>query len=274
MVHAPVLLVDDDPVVLRVHAAAVKSFGFRTQYAETAEEALDLIDQEDYALVISDVQMPGEGGFDLVRQLWESGQKRMPVLYLTGYDDLEIIRSGLRVGGDDFLGKGQSVNRLRERIAFWMASGFQGLPKDIRRRAIAEANTMEGDSFTGMKSSITCREPVVDRVMQAVEEELALVPLEYGERLIERMFIMARVAKLCIEHSDGLGDYVRFPDHMYQVMTRIKPGWRPAFQVLFGQFDDWAKDYRFIRAGAEPLAQIDHYDWPDPEDISHPGHMR
>ncbi len=256
-----ILLVDDEPVVLQMQAAAVRQFGFETLIAETAEEGLSLTRKYRPSLVISDVQMPGEGGFDFIDALERQGLKNMPTIFLTGYDDIEIIRGGLRAGGDDFVIKGGSVEKLRKRIAFWMASGFQELPSDLRRRALVAANALKGDNFSEVENHLVFNQGLVDRVAATVTHEMAGVPTDYGIRLVERVCVMGRISKLIIDAAEGFGDFVRFPDYFIAVTQLVKPGWAREFWPLLKRFEDWSCDTRFVLAGVEPLQPIKDYDW-------------
>jgi len=256
-----ILLVDDEPVVLQVQAAAVRQFGFETLIAETAEEALSITRKYRPSLVISDVQMPGEGGFDFVDSLERQGLKNMPAIYLTGYDDIEIIRGGLRAGGDDFVIKGGSVEKLRRRSAFWMASGFQELPSDLRRRALLAANAVRGDQVSNVESHLTINLGLIERVKTTLAAELAAVPEGYGTRLVERICIMGRLSKLIIDESSAFGDFVRFPDYFVAVANQVETGWARDFWPLLKRFEDWSCDTRFVLAGVEPLKPFTEYDW-------------
>jgi CheY-like chemotaxis protein len=256
-----VLLVDDEPVVLRLQAAAVRQFGFETLIAETVEEALMITRKYRPSLVISDVQMPGEGGFDFVDSLEKQGLKNMPVIYLTGYDDIETIRGGLRAGGDDFVIKGGSVERLRKRIAFWMASGFLELPSDLRRRALVAANAVRGDAFSDVENHLHFNQGLVERVVAEIQHELAGLPTDFGDRLVERVCAMGRMSKLIIDASEGFGDFVRFPDYFIAVANNSRSGWGRELWPLLKRFEDWSCDTRFVLAGVEPLKLIQDYEW-------------
>lgn len=261
MKEGPVLLLDDEPVVLQVHAAAVRQFGFEAVLAETAEEALLLARKRSPALVISDVQMPGEGGFDFIQALNEQGLKTMPAIYLTGYNDIDIIRGGLRAGGDDFIIKGSSVEILRRRIAFWMASGFNELPRELRRRALIKANAVKGDTFTGIKEHFAEDTGVLVRSRTRFEDEFQSMPEGYGKRLVERVCMLGRLSNILISESNVFGDLVRFPDHMDQILRHLDTPWAKDMWPLFGSFEEWATDKRFVLAGVEPLKRYAEYDW-------------
>lgn len=263
MKKGPVLLLDDEPVVLQVHAAAVRQFGFEAVLAETAEEALEIARAQQPALVISDVQMPGEGGFDFIEALNKQGLKTMPAIYLTGYNDIDIIRGGLRAGGDDFIIKGSSVDILRRRIAFWMASGFNELPSELRRRALIAANAVKGDTFSGIKEHFQTETDILPRAQTRIVSELANVPVGFGERLVERICLLGRLSNILIDESSTFGDLVRFPDHMDQVIRQLDVAWAKDMWPLFSRFEQWACDTRFVLSGVEPLKSFSDYEWFD-----------
>lgn len=263
MKDGTVLLVDDEPVVLQLNATAVRHFGFEAIIAETAEEATWLVRQHQPSLIISDIQMPGEGGFDFIEGLEKAGLKNMPAIYLTGYDDIEIVRGGLRAGGDDFIIKGGAVEGLRRRVAFWMTSGFLELPSDLRRRALRAANTEKGDSFGGVEKNFVSAEKLVGRVLDRITEELVPLPEDYGARLIERVCFMARLSNLLILESSAFGDFVRFPQHMDKVVRKLKLSWANEMWPLYRRFEDWSCDLRFVKSGIEPLRPFSEYDWFD-----------
>lgn len=256
-----VLLVDDEPVVLRIQAAAVQQFGFETLIAGTAEEGISIARAHRPSLIISDVQMPGEGGFDFVDSLEKQGLKNMPVIFLTGYDDIDIVRGGLRAGGDDFVIKGGSIERLRNRIGFWMASGFQELPSDLRRRALVEANAVRGDQFSHVEDHIKVDSARTERVAAKMAEELANVPEGYGLRLVERVCFLGRLSKTIIDESDTFGHYLRFPDYLIGAINRLNPAWKQELWPLLKRFEDWSCDTRFVLSGVQPLKPFQEYDW-------------
>lgn len=254
-------MVDDEPVVLQVHAAAVKHFGFETIIAENAEEAIGYVRSYRPAMIISDVQMPGDGGFDFVANLDRAGMKNMPVIFLTGYNDIDIVRGGLKAGGDDFIIKGGSIERLRNRIAFWMAGGFGELPSEVRRRALAEANAEIGDDIDNVEQHLELSLSTLEQIEIRMRSELESMPSTYGRRLVERVCFLGRLSKVTLEESRGFGDLVRFPDYIVRSNKLLNMPWSNEIWPLLKRFDDWSCDTRFVLAGVEPLKQFFDYEW-------------
>lgn len=253
-----IVLVDDEPMVSRLYSTAVGRMGFQAATANSAEEAIDLVREYSPSLVISDVQMPGMGGFDFAEELRAQSLKTMPIIYLTGYDDIEVIRGGLRAGGDDFLIKGGPIIAFNERANFWMGSGFMGLPDEIRRRALLSASQVKGDTMPPVRECVQLDEKILKAVVVQLGKELKTVMSNgdsaYGVRQIDRILFLGRLSKLVLDYSPDFGDLIRFPDYVLRVVMRLKLPWRKEVPTLLKYYSMWEHDIRFIRAGVEPLA--------------------
>lgn len=84
-----VLFVDDDPEVRAAFARLVGAHGLEVDLASNGEEALSAAGQKAYAVIITDHQMPGLSGADLVARLREL-QPRARLMLVTGYCDLAV----------------------------------------------------------------------------------------------------------------------------------------------------------------------------------------
>lgn len=108
---ARVLVVDDDPLTRSLATAALEQDGFRVLEAGDGRSALTIFMDERPELVILDVMMPDMDGFqtcDAIRHL--PGGDRVPILIMTGLEDVESIERAYEVGATDFASK--SINAL------------------------------------------------------------------------------------------------------------------------------------------------------------------
>ncbi len=108
---ARVLIADDDSVARSLASAALQQDGFRVLEAGDGYAALALFTSERPELVILDVMMPGMDGFqtcEAIRRLPEG--ERVPVLIMTGLEDVESVARAYEVGATDFASK--SINAL------------------------------------------------------------------------------------------------------------------------------------------------------------------
>ena len=106
-----ILLVDDDTELSDMLAEYLQPEGMSITAAATGTRGLRYAQQEDYDLIVLDVMLPGLSGFDVLRQLRESGS-RTPILMLTARgDDVDRI-VGLEMGADDYLATLHSVGAV------------------------------------------------------------------------------------------------------------------------------------------------------------------
>ena len=94
---------------------SLTDLGYSVNLAQDGLQALKLFDQKRPALVISDVQMPGMGGYELCRAVKEKDPS-IPVMLLTAYRDVEDIIRGLEAGADNYLTKPCAEAYLAQRV--------------------------------------------------------------------------------------------------------------------------------------------------------------
>jgi two-component system phosphate regulon response regulator OmpR len=113
---APHLLVVDDDRRIRVLLSRyLLTEGYRVTTAESAAEARAKLDSLSFDLLVLDVTMPGESGFDLAQSI-RTGSS-VPILMLTARDESENRIKGFEIGADDYLTKPFEPRELSLRIA-------------------------------------------------------------------------------------------------------------------------------------------------------------
>lgn len=113
---APHLLVVDDDRRIRVLLSRFLSAeGYRVTTAETAADARLKLGGLSFDLLVLDVMMPGETGFQLARSIRKTSA--VPILMLTARDEKESRIEGLETGADDYLSKPFEPRELSLRIA-------------------------------------------------------------------------------------------------------------------------------------------------------------
>jgi two-component system phosphate regulon response regulator OmpR len=109
------LVVDDDRVIRNLLSRFLVAEGYRVTTAETAADARAKLEGLRFDLLILDVMMPGETGFELARELRASSS--VPIIMLTARDEKKDRIEGLTIGADDYLGKPFEPKELSLRIA-------------------------------------------------------------------------------------------------------------------------------------------------------------
>jgi serine/threonine-protein kinase PpkA len=105
-VTASILVVDDDPIILdyiRLHLATAD---FDVRVVQSVGEAITAIGEQTPDLIISDISMPNVDGFDFLSRLRADPKtEKIPFIFLTQHNDIDIMRRGMQLGANDFLSK-------------------------------------------------------------------------------------------------------------------------------------------------------------------------
>lgn len=111
---ATVLVVDDEPDIVDLMRDFLEADGYEVLTAFDAESARTLLGEHQVDCVLLDVMMPGQSGFDLLRDLRE--QHDVPVLFLSAkQEDRDKIR-GLALGADDYIVKSATPTEVVARV--------------------------------------------------------------------------------------------------------------------------------------------------------------
>jgi len=103
MARGKILLVDDDPDILKLLQTFLESGGYSTITARDGREALKYLDEERPDLVLLDVIMPGMDGWAVLKQIRE--RSSLPVMMLTAKDATTDTIQGFSLGADDYITK-------------------------------------------------------------------------------------------------------------------------------------------------------------------------
>jgi len=120
------LIVEDEPDLLKSLAKALREEGFAVDTAEEGEDGLEKALNAEYDAIILDIMLPRLDGWELLKRLRQS--KRTPVLMLTARDNTHDRVRGLNEGADDYLVKPFDLAELLARVrALIRRSAHQGL---------------------------------------------------------------------------------------------------------------------------------------------------
>jgi len=112
-----ILIVDDDATNRLVLGAYLKKDGFEIVSADNGKKAVELFLSEDPDLVLMDIMMPVMDGYEATIQIKSlSGEKFIPVIFLTAMTDEKALSRCVEIGGDDFLTKPYNRTILKAKI--------------------------------------------------------------------------------------------------------------------------------------------------------------
>lgn len=118
-----VLLVDDEEDIVTILSMQLKNAGYRLMTAHSGQEALQLFEQHNFDLLVTDAMMPQMSGYDLVKivRAKENG-KVIPIIMLTALSGESDALEAFKIGVDDFVTKPYNPGVLKAKIASLLIS--------------------------------------------------------------------------------------------------------------------------------------------------------
>ena len=109
-----ILVVDDDNRIRDLLKEYLTEKNYIVSTSDNAENAKIKITQFDFDLIVLDVMMPGQNGYDLTKEIKKS--IKVPIILLTAKGEVENRIKGLELGADDYIGKPFEPKELLLRI--------------------------------------------------------------------------------------------------------------------------------------------------------------
>lgn len=131
-----ILIVDDDPGQRSLLDSFLRSQGFLTVLASSGEQALELLRSGQFAMMISDVRMPGLSGLETLR-LARQAHAVLPVLLVTAYADIRDAVGAMRDGALNYLAKPIDLDELLATVRQATGAGKPS-PSFAARRELPE----------------------------------------------------------------------------------------------------------------------------------------
>ncbi|MFP3980817.1 MAG: response regulator [Desulfobacterales bacterium] len=110
-----ILLVDDEEEFVSTLAERLEIRGFESKAAYSGDQALSLIESNDYDVVVLDVKMPGMDGLEVMDHI-KARRPEMPVILLTGHGSTQEGMEGMHKGAFDYLMKPLDIDELIAKI--------------------------------------------------------------------------------------------------------------------------------------------------------------
>ena len=132
----PVLVVDDEKNMRLSLQTVLKDEGYAVSAVESAEEALSLLEHEEFLMVITDARLGGMSGYEFLKKI-RSQKPALPTLMLTAYATPKLAVEAIKAGAIDYLAKPFEPEELLHAVAR-CAERFQLLRENAALRSRAE----------------------------------------------------------------------------------------------------------------------------------------
>lgn len=178
-----VLIVDDDPVVLSALALGLSSMGYQVDKAASGEEAVYKCLQHNPTIAVLDVNMPGISGIEAARQIRETSG--VPVMFLSAYDEQELVDQAVAEGGLGYLVKPIRINQLIPAIHAALARAEELGKLESTRQDLTHA--LEGDRTINVAMGILMERHhlLKDAAFEALRQRARTTGRKIGEVAME-----------------------------------------------------------------------------------------
>ena len=109
-----VLIIEDDKVTLKTLQSGIENLGHTAYLAESGEEAIGLLENKKFDLLISDVMMPGISGLSLVNVLRTVNLCATPIVMISSLNNKPLLDAAFKAGANDFITKPFSIKELSD----------------------------------------------------------------------------------------------------------------------------------------------------------------
>lgn len=108
-----ILIVDDEKPICDLIDINLSAAGYHCKTVQDGLKAIDMIESEDFDLILLDIMLPGADGYDIMEYI---RPLKIPVIFITAKHDVRDRVKGLRLGAEDYLVKPFEVMELMARV--------------------------------------------------------------------------------------------------------------------------------------------------------------
>ncbi len=147
-----ILIVDDNPKNIQLLGNILSEKNYEIEYAQDGLEAVEIVESEDFDLILMDVMMPEMDGYEACKKIKAMKSKsEIPLIFITAKIDSDSITRGFDVGGVDYITKPFNASELIARVETHIAlkisrDKIKGMNKELKKkveertRALRESN--------------------------------------------------------------------------------------------------------------------------------------
>jgi two-component system response regulator HydG len=178
-----ILIIDDDRSMCDVLEAELRKRGFETTTTTSPEEGLRRLVEDDYDLVLTDINMHGMSGVEVCRQIVES-REDVPVVVMTAYGSMEAAIATIRAGAYDFVTKPFETDDMA--LTIERALKHRALREEVKRLRRVVVDQQRFDDILGTSPAMKKMYDLVARVAETDTTVLITGESGTGKELVAK----------------------------------------------------------------------------------------
>ncbi len=130
-----IVLAEDDPKLRKLYTDILEVNGFTVAAAKDGVDVIRLLRGIIPKVLVLDVMMPNMDGIETCKRARKILGAEVPIMFLTASDQIDRLQECMQAGGDDYMMKTDSLDRILERIKYWASPGARQNMKERRLAA-------------------------------------------------------------------------------------------------------------------------------------------
>jgi len=261
-----ILVIDDSEVARDLVCGQVAACGYRPIAARSGEEGLELLARGGFDLVVSDMEMPGMSGLDVLRSI-KSDAPDLPVILLSSQTQMDVVLAAMREGAFDYVRKDEDLEALGR--ALGRALGHLALLQE-NRDLVAELQAMNQQLESKVHERTRQLENANEQLVhESAQTERAMSALQEAQAQLVHAEKMASIGTLTAGIAHEINNPLAYVANNLAVLERdcrslsevleayeqAHPALAAASPELAGRIDQIgeAVDLPYIRANLERL---------------------
>ncbi|MBX3187930.1 MAG: sigma-54-dependent Fis family transcriptional regulator [Labilithrix sp.] len=178
-----ILVVDDEPEMATVIEQALTRRNYQATQKHSADAAWELLEREDFDVVVTDINMKGMNGVELTERIAKN-RHDVPVIVITAFGSLETATAVLRAGAYDFITKPFEIDQLV--VAVERAIQNRRLREEVKRLRAEVAGAKPSPEFVGDSQAMKKVHETIARVAETDATVLITGESGTGKELVAR----------------------------------------------------------------------------------------
>jgi two-component system response regulator HydG len=187
-----ILIIDDDRSMCEVLEAELKKRGFECAFTTLPEDAVRQLVEDDFGLVLTDINMHGMSGVELCRQIVES-REDLPVVVMTAYGSMAAAVAAIRAGAYDFITKPFEMDDLA--LTLERALKHRALRDEVKRLRRVVVDQQKFDDILGASGAMKKMYDLIARVSETETTLLITGESGTGKELVAKAIHMRSARK-------------------------------------------------------------------------------